>query len=143
MWSSPIIRENGLTSGPTACMRKTENQSASSAPPFRLIRRALRQPLPPGTPCCAGCSGSAVGQGPFYESASPMNVHRAVRRDDRTTLTNLLSLDAACVNRSSWLGYTPLQIAALQGNIELVALLLDRGAAIDFGKGWTPLQFAI
>ncbi len=47
------------------------------------------------------------------------------------------------VNRSGDLGYTPLHIACMKGNVEMVKLLIDRGADIfAFSEGDTPFAVA-
>jgi len=53
----------------------------------------------------------------------------------------LAKLEATQVNVVSAAGETPLMLAALNNQLDVAQVLIDRGAEINF-KGWTPLHYA-
>jgi ankyrin repeat protein len=69
-------------------------------------------------------------------------LHCVVRWGDLAAANALI--DAGIdVNRSGDLGYTPLHVASMKGNTEMVKLLLERGAdPFAMGEGNTPFSTA-
>ena len=79
-------------------------------------------------------------------------LHSAARANDVALTTLLLEhgadIDGAAnitVDGNPWNDITPLHIATLNSNLDVVELLLDRGATINTWTpdGWSPVMFAI
>ena len=79
-------------------------------------------------------------------------LHSAARANDVALATLLLEhgadIEAAAnitVDGNPWNDITPLHIATLNSNLDVVELLLDRGATINTWTpdGWSPVMFAI
>ena len=68
----------------------------------------------------------------------------ALARGDCEQVEAFLRADAANANATNAQGRTPLLLAAIAGNTNLVNLLLARGAKVDSrtGEGWTALHIA-
>jgi len=71
-------------------------------------------------------------------------LHNAVGHDEEQMAAFLIGRGAA-VNATTSSGLTPLHMAAQNGNIPIITLLLDHRARINpvDGKGWTPLDRAV
>lgn len=69
-------------------------------------------------------------------------LHYVVRRDDLGAARALI--DAGIdINKAGDLGYTPLHVACMKGNAEMVQLLVARGADMfTFSEGDTPFATA-
>lgn len=86
----------------------------------------------------------------LWGCASQLN--SAVSQNDIQTVTALLDQGMNINDQSTLTGFAPLQVAAMRGNLDMVRLLLDRGAQIDIrlpdsgnenGNDNTPLLLAI
>lgn len=72
-------------------------------------------------------------------------IHRAAARGDVSTAIRLLDADSTLVHIRNEIDNQPLHEACCEDRIQMVALLIDRGADVnargDFGQ--TPLHFAV
>lgn len=69
---------------------------------------------------------------------------QAVTKEDLSTVRQLI-FEGASVNQANNIKHTPLQLASILGNIEIVRLLLDAGAdpsTVCEDNGYTPLDVA-
>ena len=92
----------------------------------------------------------AVTVGQLLERGFDPNTHEeggqsalslAVRERASHVIDVLLKHPQLEVNAQNRFGETALMLAALQGRLDLVRRLLDRGAAVE-QEGWTPLHYA-
>lgn len=69
----------------------------------------------------------------------------AVKADDLANVKELVGKDASLVNLKNQNGNTPLHIAARQGNVDIAAFLIEKGADLEAKNptGYTPLFFAV
>jgi len=89
------------------------------------LEKLLARGLDPNTPNEKGVAGLLVA----IQSASP----KAAMVLAKHSQTNL--------NAQNQLGETPLMLAAINNQLELAKVLIDRGADIN-KAGWTPLHYA-
>jgi ankyrin repeat protein len=82
---------------------------------------------------------SAVGS-----PALAQDIHAAAEAGDVTQVTEILAAQPDLVSAKSEQGLTPLHLAARRGHLEVVELLLDRGAGLEEtdARGFTPLLYA-
>ena len=90
-----------------------------------ILEKLLARGLDPNTPNEKGVAGLLVA----IQSASP----KAAMVLAKHPQTNL--------NAQNQLGETPLMLAAINNQLELAKVLIDRGADIN-KAGWTPLHYA-
>lgn len=78
-------------------------------------------------------------------SVEAAEIHDAAGNGDMATIKSLLSENPDLVNVADEKGSTPLHSACNQGQSEVAAFLLEKGADIEAvnGKGFTPLQLAV
>lgn len=72
-------------------------------------------------------------------------IHDAVKAGDLAGVRRLLDARPELVKAANERGYTPLHIAALEGRLEVAALLLEKGAELEAKNptGFTPLFLAV
>ena len=68
-------------------------------------------------------------------------LYLAIREDNPKVIELLLSWPGVKLDQRNAVGETPLMMAALKGQVELMRRLLDRGAAVHL-EGWSPLHYA-
>jgi ankyrin repeat protein len=69
-------------------------------------------------------------------------LHFAVRRDDVSAARALIQAGIE-INKAGDLGYTPLHVACMKGNMEMVNLLIDKGADVfALSEGYPPFTTA-
>ncbi len=79
--------------------------------------------------CLAGCATTSI--------------HEAAGLGDLEKVRALISADPAMVNARKDNGATPLWIAAQNGHLEVLKMLLDKGANLNVdAQGLTPLRVA-
>ena len=76
-----------------------------------------------------------------HEESGQSALSLAVRERADHVIDALLKHPQLEVNAQNRVGETALMLAALQGRLDLVRRLLDRGAAVA-QEGWTPLHYA-
>lgn len=79
------------------------------------------------------------------QSLSAGKIHDAVVWGKLDEVAQLISEDPSCVNARGEHGYTPLNLAIMEGNKNIVEFLLANGADVHArhsGNNWTPLQIA-
>jgi ankyrin repeat protein len=76
-----------------------------------------------------------------HEESGQSALTLAVRERADHVIDALLKHPQLEVNAQNRVGETPLMLAALQGRLDLVRRLLDRGASVA-QEGWTPLHYA-
>jgi len=59
------------------------------------------------------------------------DIHEAVLSGDINLVQDLIAADSSLVNAANRQGFTPLRLAVSTGNMEIIALLLDRSAKTD------------
>jgi ankyrin repeat protein len=69
-------------------------------------------------------------------------VHRAASRGDVAGLKRLLLTSPQAAAAKDLMGLRPLEYAAYWGQIEAAEILLEHGAEVNGGPGWTPLHYA-
>lgn len=69
-------------------------------------------------------------------------LHLAIAHGDLNLLSELLQ-DIDILQQKSLYGYTPLETAARHGNIDILSLLIDRGADVNFQGVSSPLHEAV
>ncbi|KAJ4005488.1 hypothetical protein NW766_011037 [Fusarium irregulare] len=87
----------------------------------------------------------ASGAGPRQYSATDLEtplLHTCVKENDAKTLEALLLHDVFLDEKAD--GHTPLHCVTYSTNVELVQLLINRGASLETANdwGWTPLAWA-
>lgn len=77
------------------------------------------------------------------EARIKMAVFEVIGYEKIDDLDSLLDSDPKCVNSIAWHGISPLQRAATKGNLEIIKLLLSRGAYVNHCNafGETALHF--
>lgn len=68
-------------------------------------------------------------------------LHVAVREDSGKAVEALLKSPGVDVNAINQAGETPLMLAAIRGQLDLVKLLVERGALVN-DAGWSALHYA-
>ena len=69
-------------------------------------------------------------------------LHRAASFGGVDKLIALLTARPDAVDEPDAVGLTPLQYAALWGQIEAAKLLIEHGADVNLAKNWSPLHYA-
>lgn len=68
-------------------------------------------------------------------------LHIALQQESWTAAQALIAQPKTDVNLANGNGETPLMLAAIKGRLDLVKLLIARGAYVN-REGWTPLHYA-
>jgi len=81
---------------------------------------------------------------PRSNTSPTSKIHQLCQRGDREGVLKYLRKKPHVIDSSDEMGRTPLQIACLEGHLEVVQLLLNLGCDIDVRErqGWTALHFA-
>jgi uncharacterized protein len=94
--------------------------------------------------CLSSCAGRMERAVAPYKDRASGSIREAVRKADITRIRTLLDKNPNLVRARDSSGYTPLHWASIDGNREVVELLIDRGAEVN-GRtpyGLTPLHLA-
>lgn len=92
------------------------------------------------------CTSPPANEVGFQVSGRPAQlIHTVVATADARVLEDLLRTEPEIVRAKDGYGYTAVLIAALRGDVRVMALLLDIGGSVDdveFSRGRTPLHIA-
>ncbi|MCB9492801.1 MAG: ankyrin repeat domain-containing protein [Epsilonproteobacteria bacterium] len=82
---------------------------------------------------------------PTQQTLHDIALCAAAQNNDVQSASRLLTSSKASINTQDPLGRTPLRIAALEGNVEMIRLLLKHHAhtTMPDNEGWTPMFAAI
>ncbi len=107
----------------------------SERTPYLLVKVVL--------PVDVGGDVATSSETPAMMEAYPL--HRAVKSGDTEKVRALLSTGNGDIGTATASGWTPLMIAADQGNLELVQLLLEQGASPGptLPNGYTAMHLAV
>ena len=116
--------------GHTKCVEKILDQSYHGMPSLDSKRKRTNK-----------SSGIAGGAGNYGTSLENLLINRPI---DVSLMQWVWELEPGVALQNRYLSANPLQIAAGNGCIQLVELLLKKGASVNVveNAGWTPLHFA-
>ena len=91
-----------------------------------------------------GSSGSAAGEISRITVRQSLTVHEVAKRGVFGDLEKLLASNPSLLNEVDQFGQTILHIAAFEGHLSIVELLVEQGAPLSTQdkNGWTPLHCA-
>lgn len=134
---------NGDEEGLAALLRDAPDAVSTHPDPERLKDLAGRGRTAQETRRLVGLLG--LGKRPARKAAGPEDLLAAVEEGKAAAVKKLLDAAPALLAATNDDGDGPLHLAAWQGHRAVVALLLERGAAVDApgAGGQTPLHYAV
>ncbi|CAK9297050.1 unnamed protein product [Gordionus sp. m RMFG-2023] len=107
--------------------------------PFKLTKTAI--PIGTGLILTLVLQNKSTAYCLKYNDSNTENLLKACKINDIKEVEKILKLETD-VNQRHYLGWTPLMVASINGNIDVVKLLIDAGADIDMEDNFSNIYNA-